>query len=72
MLADSLRANPAPLTIIEVRSTAVKDRLRALGFPDSRIQVFDCGPEQPVPTFTACGAMRPAPISCVGSAPRMS
>ncbi len=53
MLADSLRASWAPLTVVDLRSPAVKNRLSGLGFPDSRIQVFDAGTAPPVPAFTA-------------------
>lgn len=53
MLADSIRTSPASLTIVDLRTSAVKDRLLALGFPDSRIQVFDPGTSPPVPAFTA-------------------
>lgn len=53
MLADSLRPSPASLTIVDLRSSAVKDRLSGLGFPASRIRVLDPGTAPPVSAFTA-------------------
>jgi hypothetical protein len=53
MLVGSLLAAPAPITVVDPRGTAVRDRLDGLGFPGSRIRVFDPGPESHVAAFSA-------------------
>lgn len=53
MLADALRSSAAPLTVVDLRGPAVKDRLVSLGISASRVEVFDPGPSPPVHAFTA-------------------
>ena len=53
MLVDSLMATPTPITVVDPRGTAVRDRLDDLGFPGARIRVFDPGLEPHVPAFSA-------------------
>lgn len=51
MLSESLKESAALLTVVDLRSAAVMERLLSLGFPDSRIHLFDADPERPVPAF---------------------
>jgi hypothetical protein len=52
MLADSLRESRATLMVVDLRASAVADRLTSLGFPDDRVEVFEPGAGLPIPAFS--------------------
>jgi hypothetical protein len=51
MLVDSLRGSSAPITIVDVAPTGVRERLKGLGFPAGRIREMPYRGESPVAEF---------------------
>jgi hypothetical protein len=52
MLTSALADSQATVTVIDLRASAVAERLASLGFPSNRIEVFEPGPQPPVPAFS--------------------